>query len=81
MGFWLDEPFQGQGYAGEALEALLGRAKGALGCPAVWGCYYAGNARSARLLERFGFSLVRVNPCGDTRLGYTMPEAELRLAF
>ena len=81
VGFWLDEPFQGQGYAGEALEALLGRAKGALGCPAVWGCYYEGNARSARLLERFGFSLVRVNPCGDTRLGYTMPEAELRLAF
>ena len=29
VGFWLDEPFQGQGYAGEALEALLGRAKGA----------------------------------------------------
>ena len=36
---------------------------------------------AVRLLERFGFSLVRVNPCGDTRLGYTMPEAELRLAF
>jgi len=35
----------------------------------------------AALLERFGFSLVRVSPCGDTRLGYTMPEAELRLAF
>ena len=81
VGFWLDEPFQGQGYAGEALEALLGRAREALGCPAVWGCYYEGNARSARLLERFGFSLVRVNPCGDTRRGYTMPEAELRLVF
>ena len=36
---------------------------------------------ASSLLERFGFSLVRVNPCGDTRLGYTMPEAELRLAF
>lgn len=81
VGFWLDEAYQGLGYAGEALEAVLRRAKEELGCPAVWGCHYEGNERSARLLKRFGFVLVRVNPEGDTRLGYPLPEAELRLVF
>ena len=81
VGFWLDEAFQGRGYAAEALEAVLRRAREELRCAAVWGCHYEGNLRSARLLEKFGFSLVRVNPRGDTRLGYTLPEAELRLAF
>lgn len=81
VGFWLDEAFQGYGYAGEALEAVLRHAREELRCPAVWGCHYEGNVRSARLLERFGFSLVRVNPHGDTRLGYSLPEAELKLVF
>lgn len=81
VGFWLDEAFQGQGYASEALEAVLSHAREDLHCPAVWGCHYEGNVRSARLLERFNFSLVRVNPHGDTRLGYTLPEAERRLVF
>ena len=48
---------------------------------AFQGCHYEKNHRSARLLEKFGFALVRVNPQGDTRLGYTLPEAEMRLAF
>ena len=81
VGFWLDEVFQGRGYMSEALEALLRRAKEELCCPAVWGCHYEGNERSAHLLAKFGFSQVRVNPCGDTRLGYTLPEVEMRLVF
>ena len=81
VGFWLGEAQQGQGYASEALGAILRHARDGLGCPAVWGGHYQQNQRSAKLLGKHGFSLVRVNPCGDTRLGYTLPEAELRLAF
>ena len=81
VGFWLGEAFQGCGYASEALEAILRHAREDLRCPAVWGCHYEKNHRSARLLEKFGVASVRVNPQGDTRLGYTLPEAEMRLAF
>ncbi len=81
VGFWLDEQFQGRGYASEALAEVLRHAQEDLHCPAVWGCHYEGNEKSARVLERAGFVRVRVNPRGDTRLGYTLPEVEMKREF
>ena len=71
----------GEDACSESFQAILRHAREDLRCPAVWGCHYEKNHRSARLLEKFGFASVRVNPQGDTRLGYTLPEAEMRLAF
>ena len=55
IGYWIGVPFWGHGYAPEAVRALLDRAFLDLGMEAVWGGYYEGNTRSARVLQKCGF--------------------------
>lgn len=76
LGFWVGRPYWGCGYATEAASCLVARAFADLGCDAVWCCHYDGNAQSARVQQKLGFDFVRLDPNGDTRLGYTLPEVE-----
>jgi len=55
LGYALGRAHWGGGYAGEALEALLGHAFGTLGLNRIEADIDPRNAASARLLERLGF--------------------------
>ncbi|MCH4084064.1 MAG: GNAT family N-acetyltransferase [Olsenella sp.] len=76
LGFWIGSAYWGRGFATEAARRLVGHAFLDLSCSAVWCCHYEGNEASRRVQQKLGFSYVRTNPRGDTRLGYTLPEVE-----
>lgn len=55
LGFWLAEPFWGQGLIPEASRELLRRAFEDLNMRKVWCAYYDGNEKSKRVQEKLGF--------------------------
>ena len=55
IGFWIGEPFWGQGLIPEAVCELLRRAFEDLRLTAVWYSYYDGNEKSKRVQEKCGF--------------------------
>ena len=55
LGFWIGEPFWGQGLIPEAVHELLRYAFGELSMSAVWCGYYEGNVKSQRTQEKCGF--------------------------
>ena len=55
VGYWIGRPFRGQGFAGEALDGVLGLAFGRLGLHRVYAGVFPGNRPSVRLLRRAGF--------------------------
>ena len=55
LGYWLGEPFWGQGLIPEAAEELLRRAFEDLHMTTVWCGYYDGNEKSKRVQEKVGF--------------------------
>jgi len=55
LGYWMGEPYHGQGYAREAVSAVLDLAFGAFELPHVFANVRAENAPSRRLLETLGF--------------------------
>jgi 8-oxo-dGTP diphosphatase len=56
LGYWIGRPYWGQGYACEALPALLSFAFGELERNRVFARILPENAGSRRLLEKLGFS-------------------------
>ena len=56
VGFLFGRAHWGEGYAHEAMEAVMAHAFGPLGLTRLWARSHAGNDRSQRLLERLGFS-------------------------
>jgi RimJ/RimL family protein N-acetyltransferase len=54
LGYWIAPSARGQGYATEALEAMIGHAR-MLGHPRVIASHFAENAATARVLEKAGF--------------------------
>lgn len=57
IGYWLGEPFWGRGIATEALRAVSDYAFTTLGLHRIQAGVFAGNAASARVLERVGYVL------------------------
>ncbi|MBQ9910315.1 MAG: GNAT family N-acetyltransferase [Lachnospiraceae bacterium] len=55
LGYWLAKPFWGQGIMTEAAEELIRHGFEDLGMNRIWGGYYDGNVRSARVQEKCGF--------------------------
>lgn len=55
VGYWIGEPYWGQGLATEAVGALLRHSFLGKGFAAVWSGYYDGNDRSRRVQEKCGF--------------------------
>jgi len=56
LGYWVGEPFAGQGYTTEAVKAVIDFAFGPLGLHRLEAACMPHNARSADLLSRCGFS-------------------------
>lgn len=62
MGFWIGEPFWGNGYIPEAARELLRHGFEDLDLTAIWCAYYDGNVKSARAQQKIGFEPVSVIP-------------------
>ncbi|MCB2074057.1 MAG: GNAT family N-acetyltransferase [Novosphingobium sp.] len=65
LGYWIARDHWGQGYATEALRAVL-RLCTALGHQRVVANHFADNGASARVLEKAGFT-----PTGETRMRFS----------
>lgn len=65
LGYWLGEPYWGEGYASEAAAALVKGAEMA-GCKALRSCAKSINKASLRVLQKVGFVTVdeAVGDCG-----------------
>lgn len=55
IGYWIGSKFWGQGYAPEAVEAMLARCFGEKGAEAVWCSHFNDNDKSRRVMEKCGF--------------------------
>lgn len=58
LGYWLGRPFQGFGYANEAVEAALAWGFDAFRCPAIAARAFEDNRASRKLLRKQGFKPV-----------------------
>ena len=56
LGYWLAEPYWGQGFMTEAVRALVSHAFRRLGCEEIQSGAYADNPGSQRILEKVGFT-------------------------
>lgn len=65
LGYWLGEPYWGEGYASECVQALV-KAAFQAGCPELFARVQTANVASCRVLEKCGFSKTneRVDDCG-----------------
>lgn len=55
IGYWIGEQYWGNGYAVEAVKALIKIAFESLAVNAIWCDYYEGNQQSKRVSEKCGF--------------------------
>lgn len=65
IGCFLRRRFWGQGYAFEAVGALIGFCSNTLGLERLWACIDDGNLRSKRLIARLGFEQAALLPQWD----------------
>jgi ribosomal-protein-alanine N-acetyltransferase len=72
VGFLFDRASWGQGFAVEAMTAIVGYAFGELGLARLWARFHAGNEKSRALLERLGFTYE------GTLRGHVLREGERR---
>lgn len=73
IGYWVNKPFEGQGYITEAVQAITDIAFGTLGANRVWLSCEPRNLRSRRVAERAGFILE-----AELRNERRMPDGRLR---
>lgn len=62
LGFWIGQPFWGNGYMPEAVRAVIKHAFCDIGINKIWCGYYEGNEKSKRVQEKCGFKYVRTVP-------------------
>jgi len=55
LGYWIGKPYWGQGYASEAVAALIGQAFDANAFDYVTAGHFADNGASERVLQKLGF--------------------------
>lgn len=60
-GYWVDAPYEGKGYAFEAMLALFNFLAQTVGAERVEMGFYEGNARSRKLMERLGLGYIRTD--------------------
>ena len=61
IGYWIGRPYWGNGYAPEAVKALLKRAFDDLDAEKIWASCYDGNEQSRRVIEKSGFTYHHTN--------------------
>src|SRR6266404_953891 len=79
IGYWLGVPFWGQGYATEAVRAVIDHAFGDLGYDAVAGGARVSNPASRRVLEKCGFQWTGVGLYRIRALASSAPVDRFRL--
>lgn len=78
IGYWIGVPYWGRELIPEAVRELLRRCFEDLGCSAVWCCYFDGNTKSRRVMDKCGFRYHHTEkdkPCnlmGDVRTEHYM---------
>lgn len=65
IGYYFRRGFWGQGYAFEAVSALIAYCEGTLGLERLWASVDEQNARSKRLIQRLGFRQAALLPEWD----------------
>ena len=56
IGYWIGEPYWGQGFIPEAVREIMRHAFEDLGVPTLWCGYFDGNGKSKRVSEKCGFT-------------------------
>jgi RimJ/RimL family protein N-acetyltransferase len=79
VGYWIGAPFWGNGYATEALRAIIDHAFDALGCQALQSGARVTNPASRRVLEKCGFQWTGVGLCRIRALASSVPIDRFRL--
>ncbi|HVU36815.1 MAG TPA: GNAT family N-acetyltransferase [Opitutales bacterium] len=74
MGYWLGRPFWGQGYATEAVRAVLAYGFQQLALEKVEADHIAGNAASARVMEKAGLMREGLRPHHNKKRGAYLDE-------
>lgn len=80
LGYWLGVPFWGKGLATEAARELVRYGFDDLGLSTIWACYFDGNERSHRVMEKLGMTYVGSKECDVPLLGERRVEHRMRLA-
>ena len=62
IGYWIGEPYWGQGLIPEAARALLRHGFEDLGLQAIWGTHNVENTKSSRVMDKLGLRLIRIDP-------------------
>lgn len=57
IGYWLGEPYWGQGVMSEAAERLVGAIFAAMPAPAIYSGVFEGNHGSLRIQQKLGFAI------------------------
>lgn len=77
LGYWIGQPFWGNGYMPEAAKELLRHGFEDLNMQIIWCGYYDGNVKSKRVQEKVGFLFhhtcneVPVSLMNEVRVGHT----------
>jgi RimJ/RimL family protein N-acetyltransferase len=79
VGYWIGAPFWGNGYATEALRAIIDHAFDELGLEALGGGARVTNPASRRVLEKCGFQWTGVGLCRIRALSSSVPIDRFRL--
>lgn len=79
LGFWLGEPYWGNGYMSEAAEALVGTFFARSPEASIRSGYLEGNRASARIHEKLGFEMTGHGMLSSRANGRDMPDVELLL--
>jgi RimJ/RimL family protein N-acetyltransferase len=79
LGYWLGRPYWGQGYATEAVRALIDHAFTDLDHPALLAGARVTNPASRRILEKCGFQWTGVGLCRIRALNSSTPIDRFRL--
>jgi RimJ/RimL family protein N-acetyltransferase len=74
LGYWIGRPYWGQGYATEAVRAVLNQAR-ALGHRRIVASHFTDNPASGRVLSKAGF-----RPTGEKRIRYSAGRQGVGLA-
>lgn len=79
IGYWLGEPYWGQGLMSEAAEMLVGAIFAAMPTPAIYSGLFEGNHGSLRIQEKLGFEIESRAMMFSNPVGKEIPHISTRL--